>query len=46
MNVSWCPRATIAGTPGDQIEIHATMRIYMARSSVSLNPKFGFIPGV
>jgi hypothetical protein len=34
------------GTPGDPIEIHAAVRIYMARSSLTLNSKFGFIPGV
>jgi len=34
------------GTPGDPIEIHDAVRIYMARSSVTLNSKFGFIPGV
>jgi len=34
------------GTPGDQIEIHIAVRIYMARSGGTLNSKFGFIPGV
>jgi hypothetical protein len=45
MNVS-CGLQDDCWHPGDPIEIHIAVRIYMARSGNTLNSEFGFIPGV